>query len=483
MIPIIIILLLNVYAQEVKELKEDYSDYISENEVVFVKYFAPWCGHCKKLKPIYEQLAKSMSNKLKFAEVNCEDFREICDNEMVEGFPTLKIFRKGKSPKLYSGERSEEAMKNWIEKQLTSPLKQVEESEIEKLKENSFVLVRSKKDDGIRQDIELVADTVEYLDFYIIDSDLDKYKIEVYNADKKEMIEYNKEFNANEFVEFVNLETLPVMHHLNYELFKRVDSIKELYSLWYFFDASVSKEHEEMFRKLEKEYHGKFSFFTFDKALSEQQVKQFFHSGKKYPVVSVVHKNKRNIYALSEDIEINEENIKKFLNDILENKIKVNVKVSEKIPDEEQKDVKKLIATELDDFVNAKGKDSLIIFCVEKSEACKYFLGFPLTNVAKRMKAIESFQIAWIDASTDVVDPIYALDNIPTIYLSSEKEGKTQLIKMTEMPSEDNTMKFISENAFYKFEMPEKLPGDKKNDEDEPEADSDGAEEGEKKEL
>jgi len=99
------------------------------------------------------------------------------------------------------------------------------------------------------------------------------------------------------------------------------------------------------------------------------------------------------------------------------------------------------------------------------------------------MKAIESFQIAWIDASTDVVDPIYALDNIPTIYLSSEKEGKTQLIKMTEMPSEDNTMKFISENAFYKFEMPEKLPGDKKNDEDEPEADSDGAEEGEKKEL
>jgi len=134
-----------------------------------------------------------------------------------------------------------------------------------------------------------------------------------------------------------------------------------------------------MFRKIEKEYHGKMTFFSFDKVLSEQQVKQFFHSGEKYPVVSVVHKNKRNIYALSEDIEINEENIKKFLNDILENKIKVNVKVSEKIPDEEQKDVKKLIATELDDFVNAKGKDSLIIFCVEKSEACKYFLGFPLT--------------------------------------------------------------------------------------------------------
>lgn len=63
-----------------------------------VEFYAPWCGHCKNLKPAYEKAAKNLEGLAKVAAVDCDDEanKQFCGAMGVQGFPTLKIVRPGK---------------------------------------------------------------------------------------------------------------------------------------------------------------------------------------------------------------------------------------------------------------------------------------------------------------------------------------------------------------------------------------------------
>ncbi|PPQ86762.1 hypothetical protein CVT25_012407 [Psilocybe cyanescens] len=61
----------------------------------FVKFFAPWCGHCKKLAPTWKQLARHMKGRITVAEVNCDDHSALCKKEGIQGYPTLMWYAGG----------------------------------------------------------------------------------------------------------------------------------------------------------------------------------------------------------------------------------------------------------------------------------------------------------------------------------------------------------------------------------------------------
>lgn len=89
----------------------------------FVKFFAPWCGHCKKMGPDWEKLAEKLSNTHKdvmIADVDCTVDKDICSNHNVEGFPTLKYFMPNdESGDDYSGnDRSFSGLTTWVEDKL-----------------------------------------------------------------------------------------------------------------------------------------------------------------------------------------------------------------------------------------------------------------------------------------------------------------------------------------------------------------------------
>ena len=64
------------------------------------RFYAPWCGHCKNLKPAYEKAAKGLSGLAQVAAVNCDDEenKPFCGGMGVQGFPTLKIIKPSKKP-------------------------------------------------------------------------------------------------------------------------------------------------------------------------------------------------------------------------------------------------------------------------------------------------------------------------------------------------------------------------------------------------
>lgn len=100
---------------------------------VFVKYFAPWCGHCKKLAPIWETLAAEMRGQVNIAEVDCEAHGALCRTQDVTGYPMLFYYGEtGSSKTEYSGGRKLEQLRAFAEKVSGPAVQQIAPENIDK---------------------------------------------------------------------------------------------------------------------------------------------------------------------------------------------------------------------------------------------------------------------------------------------------------------------------------------------------------------
>lgn len=70
---------------------------LSQQGVVVVDFFANWCGPCRKLAPILEEIDTELSQKVKFAKINTDENIEMAKQYQVSGLPTLMIFKNGEA--------------------------------------------------------------------------------------------------------------------------------------------------------------------------------------------------------------------------------------------------------------------------------------------------------------------------------------------------------------------------------------------------
>lgn len=62
-----------------------------------VKFYAPWCGHCRKLEPTYERVAQMLEGEVNVARVDVSANRDLGTRFEIKGFPTIKLLSKGQS--------------------------------------------------------------------------------------------------------------------------------------------------------------------------------------------------------------------------------------------------------------------------------------------------------------------------------------------------------------------------------------------------
>ncbi|KHN44746.1 Protein disulfide isomerase-like 2-3 [Glycine soja] len=104
---------------------------IKSKELWIVEFFAPWCGHCKKLAPEWKKASNSLKGKVKLGHVDCDAEKSLMSRFKVQGFPTILVFGADKdSPIPYEGARTALAIESFALEQLETNVAPPEVTEL-----------------------------------------------------------------------------------------------------------------------------------------------------------------------------------------------------------------------------------------------------------------------------------------------------------------------------------------------------------------
>lgn len=73
------------------------ADVLKSEKPVLVDYWAPWCGPCKAIAPVLEEIAKEYEGRLQVVKVDVQDHPEVAAQFGIRGIPTLMVFKHGEA--------------------------------------------------------------------------------------------------------------------------------------------------------------------------------------------------------------------------------------------------------------------------------------------------------------------------------------------------------------------------------------------------
>ena len=96
--------------------KESYNNAVSSGEkTVMVDFWAPWCGPCKALTPILEEISSEMSEQVGIYKVNVDDNTDLAQEHGVQSIPTLLIYKNGSLSETIVGVKTKDELIQIIE--------------------------------------------------------------------------------------------------------------------------------------------------------------------------------------------------------------------------------------------------------------------------------------------------------------------------------------------------------------------------------
>jgi thioredoxin 1 len=73
-----------------------FNEIINENQLVLVDFYAEWCGPCKMMSPILQDVKGIVKDEVKIIKINVDQHQDLASHFMVRGVPTLMLFKTGK---------------------------------------------------------------------------------------------------------------------------------------------------------------------------------------------------------------------------------------------------------------------------------------------------------------------------------------------------------------------------------------------------
>lgn len=105
----------NIYTRGRENQMEKFTDIINSNQLTLVDFFATWCGPCKMMHPVLEQLKSELGEQVRIIKLDIDKNETMANAYRIQSVPTLMLFRKGETLWRQSGAMRLANLKSLIE--------------------------------------------------------------------------------------------------------------------------------------------------------------------------------------------------------------------------------------------------------------------------------------------------------------------------------------------------------------------------------
>ncbi|XP_037074243.1 LOW QUALITY PROTEIN: protein disulfide-isomerase A3-like [Pollicipes pollicipes] len=451
-------------ADSVLELVDgDFDSVIAEHGTILVMFYAPWCGHCKKLKPEFEQAAAILLTNeppVALAKVDCtEGGKETCNKFGVRGYPTVKIFKNGEFSQEYNGPREYNGIVKYMQAQVGPASQELTADNIEKFlaKDEVGVIGFLKEGGDLKSVFEKVSDKLREKVRFGHTSEaslLKQYGEDVIvlfrpkhlkNTFEESSVQTDSTDRA-EIEKFIKVNYHGLAGHRTTE--NAADFKAPLIIAYYNVDYVKNPKGTNYWRnrvmKVAKAFVGQGLTFAvsqhndFQHELEEYN--RGFVSGEKPVICARDAENKK--FVMEEEFSM--EALQKFVEAFQEGTLTPFLK-SEPVPDNSGGGVTVAVAKNFDDVVVNNDKDTLIEFYAPWCGHCKK-LAPVYDELAEKLKDEPEIAIVKMDATANDVPSTYDVRGFPTLYFAP-KDSKSSPKKYEGGREIDDFVKYLAKHA------------------------------------
>lgn len=461
---------------------DDFDSKLAALENVLVMFYAPWCGHCKRLKPEFAQAAELLRDDdppVHLAKVDCtEAGKETCNRFSVSGYPTLKIFKNGEVASEYNGPREANGIAKYMRSQVGPASKDLKSADDFKTfigKDEVGIVAFLAADSKLEKTLDKVADKLREKARFAKTNVADVLKA----ADQKEetLVLYRPKVLSNKFEpDFVvysgandkdEIESFINKQYYGLVGVRTQDNAKEfkppVVIAYFAVDYKKNPKGTNYWRnrilKVAEQYKDDFSFAISSKDEFQYEMNEYgidFTPSDK-PIVTA--KNAKGQKFIAKD-EFSVENFGAFLKKLKAGELEPFLK-SEPIPDSNDGPVVVAVGKNFDDVVTNNGKDTLIEFYAPWCGHCKK-LAPVFDELGQKLKG-EDVAIVKMDATANDVPSSYDVRGFPTLFWLP-KDSKDKAVRYEGGRDVNDFIKYIAKHATNELKGYDRSGNEKKSE-------------------